>query len=76
MIVYRLWSVQREVQQAVAYSSTRRPTMEIVRILIESAALYSATNLVYMILYVLELNAEAIVSGFVSCDVVVMPYHY
>ncbi|KZT38301.1 hypothetical protein SISSUDRAFT_1062134 [Sistotremastrum suecicum HHB10207 ss-3] len=64
LIVYRLWSVEHNLRKSVSHVQTYRPTNRILRILIESAALYSSTNLMYIILYTMKLNAEAIVSGF------------
>ncbi|KZT32138.1 hypothetical protein SISSUDRAFT_1067167 [Sistotremastrum suecicum HHB10207 ss-3] len=64
MIVWRLWSARRAVRQAVSYSTGSTFTTRFAIILVESAALYSFTNLVYLILYAMQQNAEGVVSGF------------
>lgn len=63
LIIYKLLSVQRNLGQSAAFNSSRSLTTRVLRIFIESAALYSINNLLYAVLYSAKISEEAWFSG-------------
>lgn len=62
-IMYKLLSVQRSLGQSIAYNPSRSLTTRVLRIFVESAALYSTNNLLYAVLYSTKILEEAWFSG-------------
>jgi hypothetical protein len=69
LIVFKLWNIQTGLRHSGAYDDSRSLTRRVLKIFIESAALYSINNLMYSVLYSVKLNPEAWFSGLVRVDV-------
>lgn len=62
-IIYNLMSVHKKLGETAAFSSSRSLTTRVLRIFVESAALYSVNNLLYSVLYSAKISEEAWFSG-------------
>lgn len=62
-IIYKLLSVQHKLGVTGAFASSRSLTTRVLRIFVESAALYSINNLLYAVLYSVKISEEAWFSG-------------
>ncbi|KZS96706.1 hypothetical protein SISNIDRAFT_482500 [Sistotremastrum niveocremeum HHB9708] len=65
LIAWKLWQAY---QRVASYTTQPKKWTTVMRILIESAALYSIVNFLYMVLFAIKNNGEAVVSGW-ECPV-------